>query len=62
MRFLLQARIYRSAADRMPKLLLLAGFGKPSTVHSIQNFMEQWEKVKMPAFAIKRSPNVSDWV
>ncbi len=38
-----RARVYRGAADRMPKLLVLAAFTQPAVVRSMWAFMAQWE-------------------
>jgi hypothetical protein len=38
-----RAKVYRGAADRMPKLLVLAAFTEPAVVRSMWAFMAQWE-------------------
>jgi hypothetical protein len=38
-----RSRIYRSLAERMPKLLMLAAYSPPSVVRSLENFMDHWE-------------------
>jgi hypothetical protein len=40
------ARIYREAADSIPRLILVAAFGQPEIVRSMQSFMQQWEQAE----------------
>jgi hypothetical protein len=41
-----RAKVYRSAADRMPKLLVLAAFADPAVVRSMWAFMAQWTRAE----------------
>ena len=40
------ARIYNQAAERMPRLLLLAAFSKKDVVQNMQGFMDNWERAE----------------
>jgi hypothetical protein len=39
----LTAKVYRTAAKLMPKMILVAAFGEEMGVRSMQRFMQQWE-------------------
>ena len=40
------ARIYNEAAERMPRLLLLAAFSKKDIVQNMKGFMDNWERAE----------------